>query len=56
MKLADITDLLDERQNISDYADFEVAMVDGLQVTGLIVDTENEVIYFSDEEEGLRFI
>jgi len=56
MTLGDITDLLDERQNISDYADFELAMVDGLRVTGLMVDVKEGVIYLSDEEEGLRFL
>lgn len=57
MTLGDLQELLTENGfYISDNNDFELAMVDGLSVTGVIVDVKEGMIYLSDEEEGLRAI
>lgn len=57
MTLGDLHELLTENGfYICDNNDFELAMVDGMPVTGVIVDVKEGMIYLSDEEEGLRAI
>ena len=56
MTLADFIELADERQNINDYADFELLTADGLRITGITIDVKEEVIYLSDTEEGVTVL
>jgi hypothetical protein len=55
MTLGDLHSLMTENgYYICDNNDFELQMVDGSPVTGIIVDQKQGIIYLSDEEEGLR--
>jgi hypothetical protein len=52
MTLGEFIDLLDERQNISDYADYELLMPDGMPITGVF--RIDDKLYLSDVEKGFR--
>jgi hypothetical protein len=56
MTLGDFVEMADERQNINDYADFELLTADGLRITGITIDVREGVIYLSDTKEGVTVI
>lgn len=56
MTLGEFIEQADERQNISDYADFELLTADGYTITGFTIDPKEGVIYLSDTEEEVTII